>query len=337
MICFFIAIIFIAAVLTFAIRQYAIKNSLLDIPNQRSSHDQPIPRGGGLAIVLIVLAVVAMTGLFDQLSQNKTIALLGGGGLVALIGWIDDHKHISATLRMIVHFLAAIWTVYWLGGFNEVDLGFMMMRLGWIGSVLAILGMVWLINLYNFMDGADGFASIQTIAVGSFVIFLFLSAGNAGLVLITLAMVAATTGFLLWNWSPAKIFMGDVGSSFLGYFIASLAMMGEKNGSAPMLIWAILLAPFFWDATLTLIRRVLAGEKWYEAHCSHVYQQYLQQGNSHGKLALWFCVINVTILWPAALVAWNYQLLMSVIALIASALTIGLWLTMKWGFNKRGK
>ncbi|MFK8068619.1 MAG: glycosyltransferase family 4 protein [Gammaproteobacteria bacterium] len=309
----------------------------MDIPNQRSSHDNPVPRGGGLAIVVIVLSIVLITGLMGYLDWELVSALVGGGGLVALIGWIDDHKDVPAHIRLVVHFLAAIWTVFFLGGFTSLELGPYNVALGDFGSFIAVLALVWMTNLYNFMDGTDGFAAAQTISVCVFMIFLFASAGEVGLTIIMLAMAAATTGFLFWNWAPAKIFMGDVGSSFLGYFFASVAIIGENTGVAPIIIWSILLTFFLWDATLTLIQRIFAGEKWYSAHRSHAYQMMVQRGFSHQSLALYFCVISVTFLWPMAWFAMNYQLLMTVIAISVSVISIGLWNTIRTkGRNNRG-
>ncbi len=329
MICFFITVLIIAVISTYYFHRYAIRHSLMDIPNQRSLHDSPIPRGGGLVIVIIVLSVVLITGITGYLDQNHVFALVGGGGLVALIGWIDDHKDVSAPIRIVVHFLAATWTVFWLGGFNSLELGFYKLELGSLGVFVAILSIVWLTNLYNFMDGIDGLAAVQAITVGLFTVFLFLSAGNTGLVFVMLAMVAATMGFLFWNWAPAKIFMGDVGSSFLGYFFASVAIIGENSEAAPILIWIVLLTFFLWDTTLTLVQRILAGEKWYSAHRSHAYQKIVQSGFSHQKLVLYLCVISITFLWPMAWFAMNHQLLMTVIAITVSAISIGLWNTMR--------
>ncbi len=330
----FTSTIIISVILTGLIRRYAIRQSLIDIPNERSSHKAPVPRGGGLTIVLISLCSILFVGYLNLLDQNQIIALIGGGSLVAAIGWLDDHRDVSALFRAVVHFIAAMWTVFWLGGLGPIELGFSTMDLGWFGSLLAVMGMVWLINLYNFMDGTDGIASVQAITAGSFSVFLFLSSGVTGPALITLVMIGATTGFLLWNWSPAKIFMGDVGSSFLGYFFGALAILGEQSGSVPVLIWSILLALFFWDATLTLIHRFKSGEKWYAAHRSHAYQRFVQMGHSHQKLALWFLVINVTFLWPIAWFAVNYKSSLLVLALVIAGLSVGLWLTIRRKYDK---
>lgn len=326
--------IIIGALLTGLIRRYAIRKSLMDIPNERSSHETPVPRGGGWAIVLICLFSIFIMGFASLIERSQFVALVGGGSLVAVIGWLDDHRDVSALLRVVVHFIAAIWTVFWLGGLDPVDLGFSTIDLGWLGSMLAILGMVWLINLYNFMDGTDGIAAVQAITAGSFVIFLFLTGGSTGLAVITLTMVGGTVGFLFWNWSPAKIFMGDAGSSFLGYFFGVLAILGEKSGSVPLLIWLILLSLFFWDATLTLIRRFRDGERWYAAHRSHAYQRFVQMGHSHEKLAIQFLLVNLIFLWPMAWVALKYKSYIWLLVLIVSFISGLLWHTIQKKFDK---
>ena len=327
----------IAIVLTGLIRRYAFSQSLIDIPNERSSHDVPVPRGGGLVIVLSCLVCVFLAGRAGLVSRNEVIALIGGGGLVAIIGWLDDHRDVPALFRAFVHFIAAIWTVSWLGGLVSIELGSTTIEPGWFGSMLAVIGIVWLINLYNFMDGTDGIAAVQAIVTAGFAAFLFFSADLTGLVLITMAMLGATAGFLLWNWSPAKIFMGDVGSGFLGYFFAALAILGEKTGSVPLLIWSILLALFFWDATLTLFYRIRARETWYAAHRSHAYQRFVQMGHSHGKLAAWVFVINVSILWPIAWIAMNYKTSMLVLAFITVILCAVLWVAIRYKYDKHSR
>ncbi len=323
-----------SVLLTGLIRRYAIKKSLIDIPNERSSHSIPVPRGGGLSIVLISLLAIIVTGSLDWLEYEQYIALLGGGCLVALIGWLDDHKDISALIRAMVHLAAASWTVFWLGGLSSLDLGLMTVHLGFFGSLLAVIAIVWMINLYNFMDGTDGLATVQALTAGSFAAFIFLSAGATGIGSILLAMLGAAAGFLVWNWPPAKIFMGDVGSSYLGYLFAALAMLGEQSGVMPLLVWFILLALFFWDTTLTLIYRFRKGEKWYAAHCSHAYQRFVQLGNSHKKLALIFLVINITIFWPLAWFTMRYNSLLLPIVIAVGILSAGLWLAIRRKYNK---
>lgn len=296
---FFIA--WLAAVLlTGSARAYALRRALLDIPNERSSHTVATPRGGGLAIAITLAIGVMVLGLFEVLSINVAWALLGGGTLVAGVGWLDDHRHVAPRWRVLVHLLAAVWALYWLGGLSELMVGEVSWNLGWLGSLLAVLGIVWLINLYNFMDGIDGLAGVEAVTTGVGGALLLWWLGAPGLAMAALLVAVASGGFLVWNWPPAKIFMGDVGSGLLGYCFAVLALAGEKSGALPATVWLLLLGVFVMDATFTLIHRVIRGERWYTGHRSHAYQRLVQMGYPHRQVSLIVAGLNVLLLLPAA-------------------------------------
>jgi Fuc2NAc and GlcNAc transferase len=297
---------FVSVLLTGAARAYALRRALLDIPNERSSHSVPTPRGGGLAIAITLAVAVTLLGLSGSLPREVAWALLGGGALVAGIGWWDDHRHVAPRWRVVVHVLAAIWAVYCLGGLSKLMLGNGAWNLGWIGSLLAVIAIVWLINLYNFMDGIDGLAGLEAVTVGLSGTALLWWVGSSGLALVAALVAMSCAGFLWWNWPPAKIFMGDVGSGLLGYCFAVLALAGEKSGQLPAAVWLVLLGVFVVDATFTLISRVLAGERWYTAHRSHAYQRSVQLGYSHRRITLAVGIINVLILFPLAVLATAY-------------------------------
>lgn len=271
--------------LTRAIRRYALARSVLDVPNQRSSHTVPTPRGGGLAIVAVVLAGTALAGAAGALSAAQALALGGGGAMVAAVGWLDDHRHVPAAWRFAVHIVASVWAVGWLGGMPQLELGALRLGLGAGGALLAVAALVWLTNLYNFMDGIDGIAGGEAVAVGGVGGALLWAAGERGLAAVALAAAAAAAGFLVWNWQPARIFMGDVGSGFLGFFFGALALASERAGGPPVLVWILLLGVFVVDATLTLFRRAARGERLHEAHRSHAYQRAVQSGWSHARVA----------------------------------------------------
>ncbi|MDQ6959827.1 MAG: hypothetical protein Q9M27_02270, partial [Mariprofundaceae bacterium] len=189
---------------------------------------------------------------------------------------------------------------------TNLQVGVWTLSLGWFGNVLAALGIVWLINLYNFMDGIDGLAGGEavTVAVGGAIL---LGLGGAmDLALVALLLAAASGGFLIWNWPPARIFMGDVGSGFLGYVFAIIALASEKAGAVPAIVWVVLLAIFIFDATYTLMWRVLNGERWYAAHRSHAYQRLVQGGWSHLRVTNTLLCINILILFAIAwiIVMW---------------------------------
>lgn len=287
--------------LTLVLRRYALAKSLMDIPNERSSHSVPTPRGGGVAIVAsFLLALLILRGL-ELMSVATLYGLVGGGLLVALIGFADDHGHIAARWRLLGHFAASIWALYWLGGSPRVTLFGATLDPGWIGNILFVLYLVWMLNLYNFMDGIDGLASAEAISVclGMFIVYWF--GANLELAWGPLALVAAVAGFLCWNYPPAKIFMGDAGSGFLGVVLAGMSIDAASKSPELLWCWLIMLGVFIVDATWTLMRRLLRGEKVYEAHRSHGYQYASRKHRSHKTVVLASVFINLVWLMPLSI------------------------------------
>lgn len=291
----------LACGLTALLRRYALSRSLLDIPNARSSHSQPTPRGGGVAIVIAFL--LGACALFDrgEVSEALFIALIGAGSGIALLGFLDDHGHIAARWRLLGHFLASAWCLYWLGGLAPLEAFGGRWDLGVTGSALALLYLVWLLNLYNFMDGIDGIASVEAISVCLGAALLSQLVGAIELVPIILLLAATCAGFLFWNFPPAKIFMGDAGSGFLGIVLGGLSLQAAWINGNLLWGWLILLGVFIVDATLTLLRRLLRGEKVYEAHRSHAYQFAARQFNQHLPVTLAVLLINLLWLLPVAI------------------------------------
>jgi Fuc2NAc and GlcNAc transferase len=296
-----------------------VAREMLDHPNERSSHSRSVPRGGGAAIVLVTLAVVVWGLLEGRIPERQGIALLGGGASIALLGWLDDRSSLSARLRLVVQVLAAAWTVAWLGGFAELDLGARHARLGTLGSVLAVLAIVWATNLFNFMDGIDGLAGSEALLLGGFGAWFLAGTAASPLAGVAAACAGGALGFLLWNWHPARIFMGDVGSAFLGYLFASLAIAGERAGGPPALIWVLLAGVFVFDATVTLLRRLRRGY-WSEAHRTHAYQRAVQAGWSHARVSGAVVMLNITIGLSALQLARHPQRLLP--ALLACGLLL---------------
>jgi Fuc2NAc and GlcNAc transferase len=289
-----------SVLLTGLIRRYALASSLLDIPNARSSHTLPTPRGGGLAIVIVFLVGLPLISWQGYLSQDVLWAILGAGLWIALVGFLDDHGHIPAKWRLLAHFMGSAWGIYWLGGMPPVLIFGYSCDLGWIGQILGAIYLVWLLNLYNFMDGIDGLASIEAISVcgGGFLLYMLSGHGFSWeLALLTVAVM----GFLFWNFPPAKIFMGDAGSGFLGMVIGLFTIQSSSLAPQYFWSWLILLGVFIVDATLTLVRRFLQGEKVYEAHRSHAYQVASRHYGAHKPVALAVAIINVFWLVPMAL------------------------------------
>lgn len=291
--------------LTGALRRYALRGSLVDVPNARSSHSVPTPRGGGLAIVVASVASLPFLWAAELASGTLILALSGAGLAVAVLGFVDDHGHIAARWRLLGHFLAAGWALFWLGGLPALTLFGTTFELGWAGHVLGLLFVVWLLNLYNFMDGIDGIASMEALCVclGALLCYLVAmpSAATGGLGYPELSLASAVAGFACWNFPRARIFMGDAGSGFLGMVVAILAL--NAAWAAPQLWWSwlILLGVFIVDATLTLLRRLLRGEAVYQAHRSHAYQIAARRIGRHEPVTLAVGLINLLWLLPLAL------------------------------------
>ena len=214
--CGLLLAVFVASlVLTYALRNYALANSLIDIPNTRSSHTIPTPRGGGVAIVVAFLIALPVSHYLQLIDLPTLIGLSGAGALVAVLGFADDHGHIAARWRLVGHFAAAGWALYWLDGGGGISLFGYLIDLKWLSSILFAVYLVWMLNLYNFMDGIDGLASVEAISVCLSACLVYWMAGHQDLSWMPLLMAGSVAGFLCWNFPPARIFMGDAGSGFL--------------------------------------------------------------------------------------------------------------------------
>ena len=287
--------------LTAALRRYALARSVMDIPNARSSHSVPTPRGGGVAIVISYLAAVPLLASNGLLPWPIALSLFGSGLIIAIIGFLDDHGHIAARWRLLGHFCAAGWALFWIEGMPAVQLFGTSVSLGWVGHVLAAFYLVWMLNLYNFMDGIDGIASIEAICVCLGISLIYWVGGFPNLIWAPLLLAAAVTGFLYWNFPPARIFMGDAGSGFLGITVGVLSLQAAWAKPELFWVWLVLLGVFIVDATFTLMRRLLRGDKVYEAHRSHAYQYASRQYGQHLHVTLAVGLINMLWLLPIAL------------------------------------
>jgi Fuc2NAc and GlcNAc transferase len=279
---------------------WAEKKNILDRPNSRSSHVSPTPRGGGLGIVIPTLLAAAVALFFvpfrsagSGLSFFPLALLAGGGALVAGISWLDDIGRIaSVAARLIVHVLAAGSAVWALGGWPRIELPFLpVLAVGSGGIIIAVLWIIGLINVYNFMDGIDGLAGIQAVTAGAgWLVAGFLS-GNVPVVLPAVIAGSSAGGFLAYNWPPARIFMGDVGSAFLGYSFAVLPLIAARTSGRfraerlPLAAF-LLVSPFVIDGTFTLLRRLVRGERLSQSHRSHLYQRLVISGLDHKTVTL---------------------------------------------------
>jgi len=313
------ATLIVAVVMTAWVRRLALDREWMDVPNERSSHAAPTPRGGGIAIVLASMAAFLCFGALDLLDRELLIALLGGGTAVACVGFVDDRRPLRARNRLIVHFAAAVWALVWLGGVPPLRVGTAIVDLGIIGHVLGAIAIVWTLNLFNFMDGIDGLAAGEGTFIAAAGAWFAASMGGGGVSAAFAAFAAACAGFLVWNWPPAKIFMGDIGSGYVGYVLAVLALAAMRHSPVAVFVWLLLGGLFFTDATVTLVRRFVRGESVSEAHRSHAYQWMTRRMGGHLAVSAAAIAINAVVLLPAAMYALYRPDRAAILALVVLA------------------
>ncbi|MGB9152730.1 MAG: glycosyltransferase family 4 protein [Alphaproteobacteria bacterium] len=297
MACFFLAI-----VLTSLVKNILLKNAVLDIPNERSSHKIPVPRGGGWALLAVL--VPGLIGAFAFLDHDlRHMGLILAVLLLAFISWLDDRWRVSAGLRFSVHIVAAC-----LGSFSFLpeEMLFGGAVPFWLDRTLMIVGWVWFINLYNFMDGIDGLTGVETISISTGICLVIAAAGidEPFVEFLTLILTGACLGFLAHNWHPAKIFMGDVGSVPLGYLTGfCLLSIAVTRGAGGGHLAPALLLPLYYlaDSGITITKRALRGERIWEAHRQHFYQRAALSAGRHDTVVFWIMSANFGLILAAVL------------------------------------
>jgi len=238
---------------------------------------------------------------------------------------------VPAWLRLSAHFLAALWVFWIFHGMPPLRLGFTVWHWHHLGTLIGLIGFVWLINFYNFMDGIDGFAGMEAVFVSIGVLILLLIVGSFHLIWALVLLAAVVSGFLLWNLPPARLFMGDIGSGFLGYIFGVILIASVSERTLMPWPWLILLSCFWVDATITLIRRVLAGERWYQAHRTHAFQVAVDKLGGHRHVLLAATLINVFWLLPLSILSLDYSHFAVVVTVISMIPIMGLW----WYLNRQ--
>ncbi len=309
--------VFVAALsfaLTWLVRRYALRSQVVDLPNARSSHTVPTPRGAGAALVLSFLLGA---GLYPP-GPDAAGAILAAASFVALLGFVDDHRHVPAQWRLLGQAIAAAMVLFWMKSLPAMEIfGWSLSFAGW-AYVIPFLFLIWMVNLYNFMDGINGLAGVEAVCVCAGMGLIYWSLDEVHSAGWPALLLAVTLGFLPWNFPRARIFLGDVGSGFLGLLLGALALNGLRHGSGVLWAWLILLGVFIVDATLTLARRLARGERVYEAHRSHAYQHAAQR-YGHTRVTVAVGLINIGWLMPLAFVAargWIAGALVFVAALL---------------------
>lgn len=322
----------LSALITVAMLKYSLHKKFVDVPNHRSSHTRPTPKAGGLAIVIsytLGLVICSKSGLIDF--ENYQYLLLAGL-IIAIVGFIDDVYSIASKKRLVFHFISALVIVYAFGGVSELSLFNWNLPLKWLAYPIAIVAIIWLLNLYNFMDGIDGIASVEAVSVAfSGAVILNYQYALVDVAIALLILGAAVLGFLFFNFPRAKIFLGDVGSAYLGVIFSGFAIISINHDPNLLWVWLVLLGTFIVDATFTLIRRILIGKRLDDAHRSHTYQKASRKCSSHMKVSSGVLVINIFWLFPIAWFIANEKIAGIIGTLIAYAPLILLALKLEAG------
>lgn len=302
-----------AALVTHLLQRPAAFLRIMDRPNERSLHELPVPRTGGIALFLALCAGIAVLAAVRGLAPVAEAALAGGTA-VALLGLADDLKGLSVSVRLLAQGLVAVYATA-VCGYTLSGVALPGIEFGLHAALpVSVLGVVWMVNLYNFMDGMDGLAGLMAgVGFGGFALLAGLQ-GDEALAALTAVVAAAALGFLLFNLPPARIFMGDSGSGLLGYLAALALLAGARRGSVPLWQGAMLFSPFIFDASYTLVRRLARRERVWEAHRTHLYQRLVLVGWGHGRTlraeAALMAAAFVTALLASLLgIAWQWILL----------------------------
>lgn len=306
-----------SAIGTFTLCHILKSTGIVDTPNSRSSHSQPTPRGGGIALILAIVLGIVVLFLFDRTLPPHIEVIAISAFILSGISWIDDIRSLPPLARFVPQILCITFVLYIapLGNISVLD--FVPI---WAQSIIVGLAWLWFINLFNFMDGIDGISGVQTIIITCGIIAVAASAALPYFVIETSAIIAAASiGFLVWNWPPSKIFLGDVGSITLGFLLgwALLQLVIAGHTLAAIIIPGYYLA----DATSTLCRRLLKGEKVWHAHRQHAYQQAVQHGMSHNMVTILTGVLGIFLISLSIIsISWPTTSLICALALIAALL-----------------
>ncbi len=315
------AILFLVSMgLTYIFRLLALKKNIIDNPNERSSHTIPTPRGGGLAIVVVWFLGLGYLFLKGQIEKDLFFALLSGI-VLAVVSLLDDIMDLKPTVRMLAQAVSAAGALYFSGGFHLLP-DFHNPFVFWFLNFVIFIGIIWFINLYNFLDGIDAYASQEAILVAA---GLFIITGNS----IFGLLIAAVAGFLVWNWPKAKIFMGDVGSTQLGFVLIVLGIYFHNSQEVNIINWLILTSLFWFDATYTLFRRWRNKEQLSVAHRKHAYQRLTRAGWSHLKVDIFAILINIVLI--GIVLGNHFYVHQDILALL---LSIGILFFVNWRIDK---
>lgn len=291
----------LASLACFVYLRFALVHGPIAVPNHRSLHQEPIPKGAGVAVALaslICLGALAVSGRLDWRSVNLFVV---GGFAVTLAGVADDRLDIPPRFRLVVQLVSIGWICAWLGGVPPLYFGATSFRLGLLGLALLVAACTWFFNLYNFVDGTDGMAGSATAFIGGTMSVVMVVARQYDLAAVLAVVAAASIGFLCFNWPPARIFMGEAGTAFISYIFVAVILVSLSREAVSLWIWLIVFAFYFSDTTVTTMIRAFTVPRFYRGHRSHAYQNLARKWESH--LRILTLVLAIDLLWVAPAVA----------------------------------
>lgn len=297
----FIIVLLLTWALTWCMRRYALAKQLLDIPNHRSSHVAPTPRGGGVAFVLVFLVSIVCLMSTHKLTWSGGFGLLSALFFTAALGFWDDKKSLPARWRLLGHVLVSAAVLQSVAPIPAISFFYWTIPFGYGLATIIFFYLIWMLNLYNFMDGIDGLAGSEALMVCLSMAVIYWLTGYYASMIILMVLAATMGGFLFWNFPPARIFMGDAGSGFLGLILAIFSLQSTHLNTHFIWSWLILLGFFIVDATVTLLTRFANKKGVFQAHCSHAYQNAARLFSSHLPVTMGVMLINLVWLFPLAL------------------------------------
>lgn len=319
------------ALLTMLAIVYARRRSMLDLPGRRRSHGVPTPRGGGIAIVAVLLAAVVGFAWCGEFETRIAFGFGSGLLLVAVVGWIDDHRGLSAVVRLVAHFAAAALLVASMSQANPEPGGVP----GGARIALQILLVASAVNFWNFIDGINGLAASQSLWIAAVLVVAFGVSGAWPWAMLAAVLGGACLAFLPFNFPRARVFLGDVGSGGLGFACGALLLIAESVGA--LSVWSALLvaSAMLLDAGLTLLSRMLRGRRWYTAHREHLYQWMVRSGRSHAQTTSIYLAWNLMLVLPLLWISQRHPPLAPIalgLAWVAGAMA---WVAGKRGARRR--
>ncbi len=324
---FFIFVFALNIICVFLYKKLAFRFGILAYPNFRTLHELSIPRGGGIVFSFSFIVGVFVLWYLNLLSE-KLFFILGLGGTIAvLFGFIDDIYNIRAIRKLLIQICLSAWILFWLEDeifLNELGL------LEFIMLPTLMFFIVWIINAYNFMDGIDGMAATGAFYFsGALTLIMIMTNNFSELTFLFFLLMASVGAFILFNWPPANIFMGDAGSIFLGYVFGAFIIITVFRGELSIWTWLVMFGYFFADTTVTQITRIILVKQYYKAHRSHAYQNLARITGSHFKIT--FCVTVFHVLWLLPLTLWTVKQPEMEILAVFLAITPGLIVAYKYG------